>query len=161
MRTAEGKECTYLLSTTWLESTSGGSLPLSSFQSTLVWTSFASQIICSIQYSRTHQLSNICWTSSYTFPSPTQFQNDNSKCAEDEVGGGRRLGGGKDSGCPTIPQRWHSFPKKLQHDPGWGGGWDLPVNVDNLRCRWEASWFTYRTPPTLSNFWSWTALDVR
>ena len=25
MRTAEGKECTYLLSTTWLESTSGGS----------------------------------------------------------------------------------------------------------------------------------------
>ena len=51
-----------------------------------------------------------------------QFQNDNSKCAEDKVGGGRGLGGGKDSGCPTIPQRWHSFPKKLQHDPGWGGG---------------------------------------
>ena len=101
---------------------------------------------------RPHQLSSVESTSVillwHSSPTITELENGDGKRPEDKVSGGRGLGGRQNSCGSTIPQRWHRFPKELQHDIGRGGGkYFLVYSHSAARCR--ANWFIYRTPPTL------------
>ena len=53
---------------------------------------------------------------------PTESENGDGERAEDKVSCGWRLVRWQNSCGSTIPQRWHRFPKELQHDAGRRGG---------------------------------------